>query len=75
MTGLSWQSGTFKWASGIKYNYSNWETGQPITNGRNCVALNPTNSASNGYRWRTQLCSYSYAYVCQAPGTRYGFNE
>lgn len=69
MTGLMRQSGTFKWTSGINYNYSNWDTNQPINRGRDCVALIPIHSNSNGYRWMTQLCSHSYAYICQAPGT------
>ncbi|EDV24774.1 uncharacterized protein TRIADDRAFT_56924 [Trichoplax adhaerens] len=64
--GLRRQNGKFQWVNGVSYNYSYWDAGQPISRGRDCVALNPVNP-NKGYNWITQLCSYSYAYICQAP--------
>ena len=49
------------WIDGTSGSFSDWETGDPDSNGQACARF----VRGRNYKWRDNLCTNEFPYICE----------
>ena len=65
---------SFQWIDGTKFDYTNWDGGQPNDSGEKCIVSTHIWGAGKG-KWHDCSCGYKLAYVCKKPAQGNSFKR